>query len=166
MPNPTADEDQTHPVIRWLMTEARKRIDPSEFIEAFAGELLAAGVMWRASPPACRCCIRRFFPSAGFGNSAGARRSVCTVADPQASAVMANSPIRIAYEGNGAVRFDLTAAPHHDDFDILGELRAKITRTISSTPCPSPTAATRHCLSPPNAPAVLTTGRRRCFPRP
>jgi len=38
------DRDQSHPVIRWLMTDARKRTDPCEFIEAFAGELRAAGV--------------------------------------------------------------------------------------------------------------------------
>jgi adenylate cyclase len=36
--------DETHPVIRWLMTDARRRVDPSEFLEAFAHELRAAGV--------------------------------------------------------------------------------------------------------------------------
>ena len=38
------DKHESHPVIRWLMTEARKRTDPCEFLEAFAGELRAAGV--------------------------------------------------------------------------------------------------------------------------
>ena len=39
-----ADKDQAYPVIRWLMTDARKRTGPSEFIEALAEVLLAAGV--------------------------------------------------------------------------------------------------------------------------
>ena len=39
-----ADKGETHPVIRWLMTDARRRTDSSEFLEAFADELRAAGV--------------------------------------------------------------------------------------------------------------------------
>jgi hypothetical protein len=35
--------DETHAVIRWLMSDARKRVDPSEFLQAFADELCAAG---------------------------------------------------------------------------------------------------------------------------
>jgi hypothetical protein len=31
------DSEETHPVIRWLMTEACKRTDACEFIEALAG---------------------------------------------------------------------------------------------------------------------------------
>jgi len=36
--------DETDPVIRWLMTDARKRADSSEFLDAFAHELRASGV--------------------------------------------------------------------------------------------------------------------------
>jgi adenylate cyclase len=36
---------------------------------------------------------------------------------------MANSPIRIAYEGGGPTRCDLTAPPRQDEFAILDELR-------------------------------------------
>jgi len=39
-----AARDETNPVIHWLMTEARRRIDPNEFLEAFAHELRAADV--------------------------------------------------------------------------------------------------------------------------
>jgi hypothetical protein len=31
-------------VIRWLMSDARKRVDPSEFLQTFADELCAAGL--------------------------------------------------------------------------------------------------------------------------
>lgn len=125
MPNPTADEDQTHPVIRWLMTEARKRIDPSEFIEAFAGELLAAGVDVARVTTGVPMLHPQIFSFSGLWQLGRGTTERLYRADPQASAVMANSPIRIAYEGNGPVRFDLTAAPQPNDFDILGELRAE-----------------------------------------
>ena len=36
---------------------------------------------------------------------------------------MASSPIRIAYEGGGPVRCDLTAPPRSGDFAILADLR-------------------------------------------
>jgi hypothetical protein len=40
---PSALSD-AHPVIRWLMTDARRRVDADDFLEAFANELRAAGV--------------------------------------------------------------------------------------------------------------------------
>ncbi len=42
------DSDVTHPVIRWLMTDTRRRTDACEFLEAFANELRAAGGVARA----------------------------------------------------------------------------------------------------------------------
>jgi len=36
--------NETHPVIHWLMTAARRRSDPNDFLEAFAHQLRAAGV--------------------------------------------------------------------------------------------------------------------------
>jgi len=36
--------DETHPLLRWLMSDARKWVDPSEFLQAFADELRAAGL--------------------------------------------------------------------------------------------------------------------------
>jgi hypothetical protein len=38
------DRAKVHPVIRWLMIDARTRADPSAFLEGFAHELRAAGV--------------------------------------------------------------------------------------------------------------------------
>ena len=35
---------ETHPVIRWLMSDARKITEPAEFLDAFAQRLLQAGV--------------------------------------------------------------------------------------------------------------------------
>ena len=36
--------DEAHPVLRWLMTDARRQVDANEFLEAFALKLRAAGV--------------------------------------------------------------------------------------------------------------------------
>jgi adenylate cyclase len=35
---------ETHPLIRWLMMDARRHADPIRFLDAFAGQLLAAGI--------------------------------------------------------------------------------------------------------------------------
>ena len=35
-------QHETRPVSRWLMTEARQRVDASDFLEAFANQLRAA----------------------------------------------------------------------------------------------------------------------------
>ncbi len=44
-------------------------------------------------------------------------------AGPDVTQTMANSPIRLAYEGAGPVRCDLTARPKSGEFAILSELR-------------------------------------------
>jgi adenylate cyclase len=119
------DENKTHPVIRWLMTEARKRIDACEFIEAFAGELLAASVDVARITTGVPILHPQIFSFSGLWQLGKGTTERLYRADPQASSVMANSPIRIAYEGNGPVRFDLTATPEPNEFDILAELRAE-----------------------------------------
>lgn len=124
MTSPT-DENKTHPVIRWLMTEARKRIDACEFIEAFAGELLAASVDVARITTGVPILHPQIFSFSGLWQLGKGTTERLYRADPQASSVMANSPIRIAYEGNGPVRFDLTATPEPNEFDILAELRAE-----------------------------------------
>jgi adenylate cyclase len=112
-----------HPVIRWLMTEARKRSDPSEFIEAFAGELRAAGVDVARITTGVPILHPQIFSFSGLwlldkGTTERLFRST-----PDDAATMSNSPIRIAYEGGGPFRCDLTAAPRQGEFAILGDLR-------------------------------------------
>jgi adenylate cyclase len=120
-----ADEDQSHPVIRWLMTEARKRNDPCEFIEALAQVLLAAGVDVARISTGVPILHPQIFSFSGLWQIEAGTTERLYRAGPQALAVMTNSPIRIAYEGNGPVRFDLTAPPQADEFAILGELRGE-----------------------------------------
>jgi adenylate cyclase len=76
------DKNETHPVIRWLMTDARKRTDACEFLEAFAHELRAAGVDVARITTGVPILHPQIFPSAACGSSTRARPSGCTAPVP------------------------------------------------------------------------------------
>ncbi len=118
-----ADKDETHPVIRWLMTDARKRTDPCEFIEALAGELRAAGVDVSRISTGVPILHPQIFSFSGLWllDKGTTERLYRATADDVA--VMAKSPIRIAYEGGGPVHCDLTTPPQEGEFAILADLR-------------------------------------------
>jgi adenylate cyclase len=118
-----AGETQTHPLIRWLMTDARKHADPIQFLDAFADELRAGGIdvaRITTGVPILHPQIFSFSLLWKLGKQTAERlyRS-----GPHTTATMANSPIRIAYEGGGPTRCDLTAPPRQGEFAILDELR-------------------------------------------
>ena len=102
---------ETHPVIRWLMTEARRRVDPSEFLEAFAQELRAAGVDVSRITTGVPILHPQIFSFSGLWQLDKGTTERLYRAGPDLSATMSNSPIGIAYQGGGPVRCDLTAPP-------------------------------------------------------
>ena len=105
------------------MTDARSKVDASEFLEAFAHELRAAGVdvsRITTGVPILHPLIFSFSGLWQLGKGTTERRYRT---GPDTSATMANSPIRIAYEGGGPVRCDLAAPPREGEFAILGDLR-------------------------------------------
>jgi adenylate cyclase len=114
---------ETHPVIRWLMTEARKRSDPNEFIEAFAHELRAAGVDVSRITTGVPILHPQIFSFSGLWLLDGGTTERLFRATPIDAASMASSPIRIAYEGGGPVRCDLSTPPQEGEFAILADLR-------------------------------------------
>jgi adenylate cyclase len=124
VPNETA-RDQAHPVIRWLMTEARKRVDASEFLEAFAHELRAAGVDVSRITTGVPILHPQIFSFSGLWQLDKGTTERLYRTGPDARATMSNSPIRIAYEGGGPVRCDLSAPPHDGEFAIVGDLRGE-----------------------------------------
>jgi adenylate cyclase len=98
------DRADNHPVIRWLMTEARKRTDPSDFLEALAGELRASGVDVARITTGVPILHPQIFSFSGLwlldkGTTERFFRST-----PDDVRTMSNSPIRIAYEGGGPFR--------------------------------------------------------------
>jgi adenylate cyclase len=101
-----ADKGETHPVIRWLMTDARRRTDACEFIEAFAHELRAAGVDVSRITTGVPILHPQIFSFSGLWQLDKGTTERLYRASPDSLAMMARSPIRIAYEGGlaGALR--------------------------------------------------------------
>jgi adenylate cyclase len=119
----TASNHETHQLIRWLMTEARKRTDPSEFLDAFARELRAAGADVARITTGVPILHPQIFSFSGLWQLGEVTTERLFRATPDSAATMANSPIRIAYEGGGPFRCDLTAPAGEGEFAILAELR-------------------------------------------
>jgi adenylate cyclase len=118
-----ATAEEGHPVIRWLMTEARRRTDPSDFLEAFAQKLRAAGVDVARITTGVPILHPQIFSFSGLWELGKGTTERLYRSGPGFSATMSNSPIRIAYEGGGPVRCDLTAPRSEGEFAILDELR-------------------------------------------
>ena len=114
---------KTHPVTRWLLTDARKHTDSSEFLDAFANELRTAGVDVSRITTGVPILHPQIFSFSGLWELGKQTSERLYRAGPEVSQTMANSPIRIAYEGGGPVRCDLTAPPKSGDFAILADLR-------------------------------------------
>jgi adenylate cyclase len=118
-----AAADETHPLIRWLMTDARKHADPSEFLEVFAQRLRAAGVDVARITTGVPILHPQIFSFSGLWELGKGTSERLYRAEQNISTTLANSPIGIAYQGGGPVRCDLTAPPREGEFAILGDLR-------------------------------------------
>lgn len=105
------------------MTEARRRTDPNDFLEAFAQELLAAGVDVARITTGVPILHPQIFSFSGLWELGQGTTERLYRSGPNTTATMANSPIRIAYEGGGPVRCDLMAPPREGEFAILADLR-------------------------------------------
>jgi len=119
---PTAREE-AHPVIHWLMTEARSRLDSSDFLEAFALELRRAGADVSRITTGVPILHPQIFSFSGLWQLGKSTTERSFRTEPGTASAISNSPIRIAYEGGGPVRCDLTAPPREGEFAILAELR-------------------------------------------
>jgi adenylate cyclase len=118
-----AARDEAHPVLRWLMTDARRRVDSNEFLEAFAHELRAVGVDVSRITTGVPILHPQIFSFSGLWQLGRGVSERLYRAGPDSSATMSNSPIRIAYDGGGPVRCDLSVPPRDGEFAILDDLR-------------------------------------------
>jgi adenylate cyclase len=114
---------EAHPLIRWLLTDARKLGDPGQFLEAFAGELRQAGVDVARVTTGVPILHPQIFSFSGLWELGKGTTERLYRAGPDFSATMANSPIRIAYQGGGPIRIDLSAPAQQGEFTILADLR-------------------------------------------
>jgi adenylate cyclase len=120
-----ANPSQLHPVIRWLMTDARRQVDPSEFLEAFARELRLAGVdvsRITTGVPTLHPQIFSFSCLWQLGHAVTERQFRAEQGIPSP---LSNSPIGLAYRGLGPTRYELEAPPRDGEFAILAELRGE-----------------------------------------
>jgi len=114
---------EQHPVIHWLMTDARRRTDAGDFLEALAHELRAADVDVSRITTGVPILHPQIFSFSGLWQLGKGATERLYRAGPNFATTMSNSPIRIAYEGGGPVRCDLTAPPREGEFAILDDLR-------------------------------------------
>jgi adenylate cyclase len=115
--------DEAHPVIRWLMTDARRRTAANEFLEAFALQLRAAGVDVARITTGVPILHPQIFSFSGLWQLGKGTTERLYRTQPGIPATLANSPIGIAYQGGGPVRCDLAAPPREAEFAILDDLR-------------------------------------------
>lgn len=118
-----AASNETHPLIRWLMTEARRYADPSEFLDAFAERLRASGADVARITTGVPILHPQIFSFSGLWELGKGTTERLFRTRPDIPAILANSPIGIAYQGGGPVRCDPTAPPQEGEFAILGDLR-------------------------------------------
>src|SRR5436190_20066461 len=105
------------------MTEARRRTDPNEFLEAFAHQLGAAGVDVSRITTGVPILHPQIFSFSGLWQLDKGTTERLYRTEPDNPATLANSPIGIAYRGGGPVRFDLILPAHDGEFAILADLR-------------------------------------------
>jgi adenylate cyclase len=111
----------SQPVIRWLMTDGRRILGSNDFLEAFAQCLRNAGIDIARMTTGVPILHPQIFSFSGLWVvGRGASERLYRV-DGSQSAILGNSPIKIAYEGS-AVRIRLIAADH-PEFPIVTELR-------------------------------------------
>jgi len=103
------------------MTDARKRTNPNDFLEAFAGELRASGVDVSRITTGVPILHPQIVAFSGLWELGKATSERLCRADPTVTS--ANRPILIAYAGGGPIRSRLTTPPVAGEFAILEELR-------------------------------------------
>jgi adenylate cyclase len=105
------------------MADARKLVDPIEFLEAFAQKLRTAGLDVSRITTGVPILHPQMFSFSLLWEIDKATTERFYRSGPAATAAMSSSPIWIAYQGGGPVRCDLSAPPRSGEFAILDELR-------------------------------------------
>ena len=119
---PAGAASNESPVIGWLMTDGRRLTDPKSFLEAFAICLIEAGVDVSRVTTGVPVLHPQLFSYSGLWERGKGVTERLYRADASQDAILANSPIRSAYEGS-PFRSRLTAPPVEREFPILADLR-------------------------------------------
>lgn len=114
---------RNHPVITWLMTDARKLADATEFLDGLASQLRMAGVDVSRITTGVPILHPQIFSFSGLWEQGKQTTERLYRAEPDTSRLIADSPIRIAYDGGGPIRCDLAAPPQSGEYAISADLR-------------------------------------------
>jgi adenylate cyclase len=112
-----------HPLILWLLTDARRIAEPKTFLAALAAELRFHGIdaaRLTTGVPILHPNVHSYSTRWDLGSGASERFFRLT---PESMPVLENSPVKIVYSGGGSVRCDPTAPPRAGEFGILADLR-------------------------------------------
>jgi len=109
-------------VVGWLMSEGRRIADPKRFLESFAERLIEAGVDVSRITTGVPVLHPQLFSYSGLWQRDKGVTERLYRSEPGQDAVLANSPIKSAYDGV-PFRSRLTAPPTEREFPILAELR-------------------------------------------
>ena len=109
-------------MLRWLMTDGRRITDPKSFLENFAMCLTEAGVDVSRITTGVPVLHPQLYSYSGLWERGKGVTERLYRADASQDAILANSPIKSAYEGS-PFRSRLTAPAAEGEFPILIELR-------------------------------------------
>ncbi len=112
-----------HPLIYWLLTEARRIIEPKAFLAGLAEQLHLHGIevsRLTTGVPILHPHVHSYSAKWDYGKGVSERHFRLTA---ESLPMLQNSPVKIVYSGGGSVRCDPTAPPQEGEFGILADLR-------------------------------------------
>jgi adenylate cyclase len=119
---PVSVSSEESPVLLWLMTDGRRITDPKSFLESFAMCLTEAGVDVSRITTGVPVLHPQLYSYSGLRERGKGVTERLYRADGSQDAILANSPIKSAYEGS-PFRSRLTMPAAEREFPILTELR-------------------------------------------
>jgi adenylate cyclase len=112
-----------HPLIYWLLTDARRITEPKAFLAALAEKLPVYGIEAArlvTGVPILHPQVHSYSTRWEPGSGASERFFRLTA---ESLPVLENSPVKTVYGGGGSVRCDPTAPPRQGEYGILADLR-------------------------------------------
>jgi adenylate cyclase len=112
-----------HPLLHWLLTDARRISEPKAFLNALAEQFLTSGIEIArlvTGVPILHPQVFSYSARWDLGKGVSERSFRLTA---ESLPVLENSPVKIVYSGGGSVHCDPTTPPRDGEFGILADLR-------------------------------------------
>jgi adenylate cyclase len=116
-------KDDRKDFLLWLLVDARRIRDSSEFLNALAERLRTLGSSVTRVSTGVPILHPQAYSFSGLWELGKGVRERTMRGDADSLQRLENSPVKIAYEGGGPVRCDPTKPPERGEFGILADLR-------------------------------------------